>query len=90
MIKKNNIIHSLSNHLFWDVDLSDIDQDKHSGYIIKKVLQYGLFNDWEHLVAVYGIDKIADTAMGFKELDRKTASFLAILVNTPKENFLFY
>ena len=90
MIKENNIINSLSNHLFWDVDLSGIDQEKNSKYIITKVLQYGLLTDWKQLLAFYGIEKITNTAMQIKGLDKKTASFLALITNTPKKSFLCY
>lgn len=90
MIKENNIINNLSKHLFWDVDISAIDQEKNSKYIISKVIQYGLFTDWKQILALYGTEKITNTAMQIKSLDKKTASFLALLTDTPKKNFLCY
>jgi len=90
MIKENNMINNLSKHLFWDVDLSAIDQEKNSKYIISKVIQYGLFTDWKQILAFYGTEKITNTARQIKSLDKKTASFIALLTNTPKKSFLCY
>ena len=36
----NECINTFSNHLFWDVHKEDIDIDRHSKYIIKRVLEY--------------------------------------------------
>ncbi|MDA3905171.1 MAG: hypothetical protein PF484_03765 [Bacteroidales bacterium] len=90
MIKENKITNNLSKHLFWDIDSSALDLSKHSKYIITRVLQYGLYSDWEKLLAYYGLETIVHTAMKIKGLDKKTASFLAVLGNTQKKNFLCY
>lgn len=89
----NNSIESLnsfSKHLFWDVNISDVDIDKNSKYVISKVLQYGLFSDWKKIVKIYGINKIAETATTIRELDRKTASFLSVISDFNKPDFQCY
>ncbi|RLD26057.1 MAG: hypothetical protein DRI54_03595 [Bacteroidetes bacterium] len=85
-----NLINTLSNHLFWDVDVSTIDTKTHSKYIIKKVLQYGFYEDWKSLRKFYGLDIIVRTAVNIKDLDRRTASFLSLIANVPKVDFLCY
>ena len=50
----NECINTFSNHLFWDVHKEDIDIDRHSKYIIKRVLEYGVWNDWMVLRIYYG------------------------------------
>ena len=84
------IINSLSKHLFWDIDKSIIDKQKHSKYIIRKVLQYGLYADWETLLVLYDLDKIISIAKTIKDLDKKTASFLSVISGVPKNKFLCY
>ena len=42
----NEYIQQFSPHLFWDVRKEDIDFDVHAQYVIKRVLEYGLLNDW--------------------------------------------
>ena len=85
-----NLINTLSNHLFWDVDVSNIDTKVHSKYIIKRVLQYGFYEDWKSLRKFYGLEEIVRTAVNIKDLDKRTASFLSIIANVPKDDFLCY
>lgn len=41
-------ITRFSTYLFWDVNKDDLDMEKHSQYIIKRVLEYGMLQDWEY------------------------------------------
>jgi hypothetical protein len=90
MRKTADIISKFSTHLFWDVDSSDLEINKHSKYIISKVLQYGKYSDWKVLVASYGIDNIVKKAQTIRELDKRTATFLSALGDVPKTNFQCY
>jgi len=90
MKKEYKITNNLSDHLFWDIDSSELDLSKHAKFIITRVLQYGLYSDWEKLLAYYGLKTIVHTAMKIKGLDKKTASFLAVLGDAQKNNFLCY
>ena len=84
------LIENLSGHLFWDIDKSEVDTTKNSSFIIKKVLLYGTFEDWLILRKFYGLDKIIEAAIKMRELDKKTASFLSLLANIPKDSFICY
>lgn len=84
------LIEILSGHLFWDVDRSTVDTNKNSSFIIKKVLQYGTFKDWLILREFYGLDKIIDAAKKIRDLDKKTASFLSLIADIPKNSFVCY
>ncbi len=90
MMENVNIISKFSKHLFWDVDISGIDTNKHSGFIISKVLQYGTYSDWIILVDYYGISNIVNKAQTIREIDKRTATFLAVIGNVPKTNFQCY
>jgi len=91
MMKNRNFsINTLSKHLFWDADIAEIDEQKHAKYIISKVLQYGLYSDWEKIVKFYKLGKIVDYAVKIRGLDKRTASFLSLISGIPKENFLCY
>ena len=46
-MNKKPKIKDLSQHLFWDVNKTTIDFEKHKAYIIKQVLEYGLIGDWK-------------------------------------------
>ena len=83
-------IEDFSEHLFWDVDKSKLDLEKSKKYIINRVLQYGLYHDWQIIYNYYGITKIGEVATRIRDLDKKTSSFIALLTNIPKEQFLCY
>ena len=79
-----------SKHLFWDVDVEALDVHEHFKYIIKNVLMYGVLEDWKAIVQLYGAPKIAETACAFPDLDKKTASFVSLVTETPLEKFLCF
>ena len=90
MNKNSKILNTLSEHLFWDVHKSDIDEQKHQKFIIKKVLQYGLYSDWEKILQFYGLNQIINISTTIKELDDKTLSFLSLISGISKNKFLCY
>jgi hypothetical protein len=89
MSEKINITN-LSPHLFWDVNRDRLDLEKNKELIIQRTLDYGLMSDWRMIREYYGIDKIAKTAMTIRDLDTRSASFVAILSGIPIEKFLCY
>ena len=48
-------ITRFSTYLFWDVNKDDLDMEKHSQYIIKRVLEYGMLQDWNIVKQYYGL-----------------------------------
>lgn len=83
-------IHNFSAHLFWDVDKNDIEMEKDYKFIIKKVLIYGMLSDLKLINRLYGVEKIAKTAIDIRELDKKTLSFISLFTNTPIKEFRCY
>jgi len=83
-------IEALSPHLFWDVDRSKLDVDKHRRIVVQRVLEYGLMNDWKLIYRYYGIEDIAAIATTLRELDERAVSFISMLAHIPKEEFLCY
>jgi hypothetical protein len=88
--QKPNFINRFSQHLFWDIDINTLDLFKHKTYIVNRVMQYGLYKDWQIILQIYGLKSIADTAKNIRDLDQKSMEFLSLLSNTPKEDFLCY
>ena len=90
MSKQQIKMSDFSTHLFWDVDIDKLDIIKHKKYIINRVLDYGLINDWLLIDNYYGIQEVGKTAITIRGLDKKSASFIALLANIPIESFLCY
>jgi len=84
------IIASLSPHLFWDMDMREIDLDKYPGHVIQRVLEYGNLQDWDMIKSYYGIDKIVDCCQRLRSLDPHALSFICCISNTNKESYRCY
>lgn len=84
------ILDQFSPHIFWDVDREKIDINKNKKWLVQRVLEYGLFSDWQIIYKYYGIEEIARISINLKDLDNKSVSFISVLANIPKENFLCY
>ena len=89
MTNKFNI-KNLSQHLFWDIDIENLEAEKNKILVIQRVLKYGLLSDWQQIYRYYGIIEIAETATKIRDLDLKSASFISLLSNIPKDRFLCY
>ena len=83
-------IKQFSPHLFWDVDVNKLDFEKSEKLIIHRVLDYGLISDWKLIHNYYGINKIAKTSVTIRDLSNRSMSFISLLSNTQKEDFLCY
>lgn len=53
-------ISKLSEHLFWDIDMSQGDMGKAPAQIIQCVLEYSEMNDWRLILDYYGLDRIVE------------------------------
>lgn len=85
-----SINNRFSKYLFWDTDIRKIDPDQKKEFIIQRVSEYGLLNDWKVLVDLYGIKQIAETASAIRTLDRRAASYIACLSDTDKYTYKCY
>ena len=83
-------IIKLSKHIFWDVDPENLTFEKNAELIVGRVLDYGLIDDWKLLHNSLGIREIAKIAMNIKDLDIKSANFVAQLADVPLEKFKCY
>ncbi len=89
-MSKSLKISSLSPHLFWDVNAGQLDPEKNKKLIIQRTLDYGLIDDWKMVREYYGIQMIAETARMIRDLDLRSAAYIALLANIPLEEFACY
>ena len=75
-------ITRFSTYLFWDVNKDDLDMEKHSQYIIKRVLEYGMLQDWNIVKQYYGLGRIVEIAKGFRELEPRALAYLSAISQT--------
>jgi len=78
-------LKQLSPHLFWDVE--SVDWDQHPGFIVQRILEYGMLSDFLLLKSRVGIQTIADHAKRLRTLDRKALHLIAMLSNSDLSEF---
>ncbi len=87
---KDDIKLKFSKHLFWDIDIDDLDLDKHESYVINRVLDYGLMNDWRLIKKYYGLDRIKNVALDIRSMFPESLAFIANITHTPENLFRCY
>ena len=74
---------SLSPHLFWDTDPAGVDPNKHAAWLVRRVLEYGLWRDWQILLETYGRTRLGEIATSVRGLQPRTASFVQAYFSQP-------
>jgi hypothetical protein len=87
---KEITINDFSQYLFWDVDISDFDFEKHKSFFIQRVIEYGRMKDWELLKKLYGMEAIKNAALNARSLDAVTLSYLSAIFKIDKTQFRCY
>jgi hypothetical protein len=83
-------VNDFSEHLFWDVDVTLFDFEKHKAHLIQKVLQYGMIEDWELLKQCYGLETIKEVSLNLRDLDAVTLAYLSTIFDIDKTEFRCY
>ncbi len=83
-------VNELSEHLFWDVDRASVDPNKHAAWLVKRVLEYGRWKDWQLLVSMFGKPGLARLVTGLRGLDPKAFAFCRAWFQLPPESFRCY
>jgi len=89
-MQKQITIDDFSEVLFWDVDLTDFDFEKHKTHLIQKVLEYGNINDWNLLKKRYGLETIKEISLTLRSLDAVTLAYLSAIFKISKTEFRCY
>ena len=76
--------------LFWDIDPNSLDMNKHSRFIIQRVLSKGSFDDWVYLKKLYGLNKIKKECLQIRSIDKRTIGFLSNYFGIDKTQFRCY
>jgi hypothetical protein len=77
----------LSDHLFWDVDRSSIDPEQHAPWLVKRVLEYGRWSDWQTLIAHYGKPRLMEIATSLRSLQPRAFAFCQAWFQLPPSAF---
>ena len=87
---QTDVLTQFSHHLFWDTDRETIDLEKNAPFVVQRVLEYGLLEDWRLLRKYYGLERIARVSMQLRSLEEKALVFICTLTNTKKDDYRCY
>ena len=79
-----------SEHLFWDIDEQELDMDKHAAFIVERVLDYGMMNDWLVIKNYYSLEQLVKIAKNVRNLMPKSLSFIAAISDTKITDYRCY
>lgn len=74
--------------LFWDVDLSSLDENKNKDFVIERVLEFGNLEDFAELKKHYALDDIVSVLKNSSNLSYKTGNFYALILGVPRKEVL--
>lgn len=90
VVSSKEYIKGFSKHLFWDADLNELDMDKHSAYVIPRVLEYGDMDDWRLLNKYYSLNKIVEVCKSVRFLDPMCLTFICAISHTNEKEYRCY
>ncbi len=77
----------LSDHPFWDVDRSSIDPERHTPWLVKRVLEHGRWSERQALVARYGKPRLAEITTSIRSLQLRMLMFCQAWFQLPLSVF---
>ena len=82
-----NLFDHFRPGLFWDVDLKNLDADKHQAHVIGRVVERGTLNEWRATRAYYGDARLRTAVTELREMSPRDVAFCCVALGLKKENF---
>ena len=76
--------------LFWDIDMTQWDDEKMKQFIIQRVVERGWPDDWRIMMDRYGIPEIRKTLKMIPYLNDMDMRFASIVFNIPQKEMACY
>ena len=76
---------ALSQHLFWDTDPQGVDPERNATWLVKRVLEYGFWSDWQILLKTYGRARLGEIATNLRSLEPRSAAFVSAYFSTASQ-----
>ncbi len=75
---------SLRPSLFWDIDVTKLDAQRHRQFIIERTLMRGMKEEFDLVLQFYGRDAVREAALAARYLDERTLAFCCAIFDIPK------
>lgn len=73
--------------LFWDVNVTELDPNRHASFLVCRVLNHGRRCDVDALWAWYGDERIREIALTACGFERRTLAWLSMWFQLPPSAF---
>ena len=80
----------ISPSLFWDIDVSKLDWNRHRQLIVERVIQRGSLHAIEEVTAHYGKENINEIIKQIPYLEKRDMAFVHIYFNIPLNELKCY
>lgn len=81
---------NISKRVFWDVDFESLDYDKDRLFIIDKVMNYGLWDDFVATLRYYGKEVVRREILKSPYLKKDVLNFLCFYFDLQPSDFECY
>lgn len=89
MVKPEEILQ-LSKKAFWDIDIKRLNYSSQANYIIRKVFEFGSWEDILEITVFYGIKKVKEVLTSATYLKENTLYFSSLFLDIPRTQFACY
>ena len=76
--------------LFWDVNVDEIDSDKHRASIIERIATRGHWDEFRAMVNFYGTEVVKNTLLNTRYLDKRTLAYCSLIFDVTITQFRCY
>jgi hypothetical protein len=81
---------NISRRVFWDVDFESLDYERDRLFIIDKVMNYGLWDDFVAMMRYYGKDVVRQEIIKSPYLKKDVLNFLCFYLGLKPSDFTCY
>lgn len=83
----SSLIDHFRPGLFWDVDASKLDVEKHARQIINRVVERGTLEEWKATRQFYGDERMRSEVTSMRYLSPRDVAFCCVALDLKKEDF---
>lgn len=76
--------------LFWDVNVQQIDLQKHQASVIERIMLRGRYEEYKAMMRYYGRAIVKNTMLNARYLDKRTLAFCSTIFDVPETEFRCY
>ena len=76
--------------LFWDVNVEEVDLEKHRASVIERIATRGRWDEFRALVNFYGREVVKNTLLNARYLDKRTLAYCSLIFDVSITKFRCY